>query len=453
MVVMNKSARLGIVAALVVVVGVTLALKRKNQASPPAADPSQTQLNPKVPPAAADRSQSQSNAQDQPAKATTGQDSTAVTKLPRLVDLGAGKCIPCKQMAPILESLKKEYAGRFEVEFIDVWENPSAGNLYRIRMIPTQIFYDSSGKELFRHEGFYGREDILNKWKELDVDLGGAPVVSIERTVPAVADARSSDSVCFMCDGNVDPKTRVIVKGQSEQVILCSPHCFFIYHSSVKDPAKAEAITSVTDAASGNLIAATTATYLYGLDPKGRPTVVAFVDEKAAAKEQQKSGGNLIEWEGLRNKELATRCGFCDRAVYPEDACPVKVAGSTHTCGCCVMCGLGVAARLQKDIEVKAKDALTGETIRVQTLNGSVASLEPKTAVAWAGGKKSPDGNWASTGCFKQAFFVNEANLKTWLGKQPTATGRMVSISQALAAKMKMTPQQIAGACKIGECK
>ena len=46
--------------------------------------------------------------------------------LPLLVDLGAGKCIPCKKMAPILEELKKEYAGRMEVEFIDVWKNPDA---------------------------------------------------------------------------------------------------------------------------------------------------------------------------------------------------------------------------------------------------------------------------------------------------------------------------------------
>jgi len=34
--------------------------------------------------------------------------------LPKLLDLGADKCIPCKAMAPILEGLKKEYAGRFE---------------------------------------------------------------------------------------------------------------------------------------------------------------------------------------------------------------------------------------------------------------------------------------------------------------------------------------------------
>ncbi len=95
----------------------------------------------------------------------------AGAKLPRLVDLGAGKCIPCKMMAPILEELKKEYAGRFDVEFIDVWQNPDAGKQYGIEMIPTQIFFDASGKELFRHTGFFGKEDILGKWKELGVEL------------------------------------------------------------------------------------------------------------------------------------------------------------------------------------------------------------------------------------------------------------------------------------------
>lgn len=91
--------------------------------------------------------------------------------LPKLVDLGAGKCIPCKKMAPILEELKKEFAGRMDVEFIDVWEHPDAARPYRIKLIPTQIFFDASGKELFRHEGFFSREDILGKWKELGVDL------------------------------------------------------------------------------------------------------------------------------------------------------------------------------------------------------------------------------------------------------------------------------------------
>ena len=92
--------------------------------------------------------------------------------LPRLVDLGAAKCIPCKMMAPILDDLKKGCAGRMDVEFIDVWKSPDAAKEYGIKMVPTQIFYSAQGKEVFRHEGFIGKEDILAKWKELGVDLG-----------------------------------------------------------------------------------------------------------------------------------------------------------------------------------------------------------------------------------------------------------------------------------------
>ncbi|GMV91921.1 MAG: hypothetical protein AMXMBFR82_16990 [Candidatus Hydrogenedentota bacterium] len=89
--------------------------------------------------------------------------------LPKLVDLGADKCVPCKAMAPVLEELKTEYAGTFEVQFIDVWKNPNAGQQYGIRTIPTQIFYDAEGKELVRHEGFISKESILTVWKELGV--------------------------------------------------------------------------------------------------------------------------------------------------------------------------------------------------------------------------------------------------------------------------------------------
>ena len=97
--------------------------------------------------------------------------SDATAKLPKLLDLGANKCIPCKAMAPILEGLKKEYAGKMTVEFIDVWQNEDAGKKYGVEMIPTQIFFDATGKELFRHTGFFGKEDILAKWKELGAVL------------------------------------------------------------------------------------------------------------------------------------------------------------------------------------------------------------------------------------------------------------------------------------------
>lgn len=92
-------------------------------------------------------------------------------RLPRLVDLGANKCIPCKAMAPILEELKKEYAGRMEVQFIDVWKDPDAAKPYGIHIIPTQIFYGPDGKELARHQGFIDKAQILAQWKAVGVRL------------------------------------------------------------------------------------------------------------------------------------------------------------------------------------------------------------------------------------------------------------------------------------------
>lgn len=94
-------------------------------------------------------------------------------KIPMLVDLGAKKCIPCKMMAPILDELGKEYTSVFKVKFIDVWEKEGAAEAekYKIDTIPTQIFFDEKGKELWRHTGFISKEDILKKWKELGYDF------------------------------------------------------------------------------------------------------------------------------------------------------------------------------------------------------------------------------------------------------------------------------------------
>lgn len=374
--------------------------------------------------------------------------------LPKLVDLGADKCIPCKMMAPVLQQLKKDYAGRMDVEFIDVWKDESAAKRYGIKLIPTQIFYAADGKELFRHEGFFGKDDILGKWKELGVDVSGKAKAGLVREAPVRADTRPRDAVCFLCDGDVIPKNKTLVKGEAEQRVLCSPHCYFIYFSSIvnPDPKAEDAKVSVTDWSNGTLIAASSAVFVYGMDSRGRATITAFADKAAAAKHQQVNPGNIVGWDVLRSKELATRCGFCDRAVYPEDACVVKI-GTTQGYGCCSHCSLGVAARLQKDIEVQARDALTGEAIRIKTFDGKIGSVEPPSAVAWFGQKKAPDGNWVSAGCFKQGFFANGENLKKWLDAHPADTGRQITIAQALADKMKLTPEQIAKACKLGECK
>jgi thioredoxin 1 len=86
-----------------------------------------------------------------------------VKEMVTLVDLGAKSCIPCKLMAPILEELEKEYKGRATVIFIDVWENRDKAKEFKVVTIPTQIFYNKQGQEVYRHIGFFDKESIKEK--------------------------------------------------------------------------------------------------------------------------------------------------------------------------------------------------------------------------------------------------------------------------------------------------
>ncbi|TKJ36276.1 MAG: thiol reductase thioredoxin [Planctomycetes bacterium B3_Pla] len=155
---MNKAGKIAIIAALVVAVVIVIVLKQGNRAN--------SELTVVEPPG---------NVVTVPQAQEPGNvESDASMALPRLVDLGAGKCIPCKMMAPVLEELRQEYAGRLRVDVFDIEKNPDLVAEYKVWVIPTQIFFDASGTELFRHEGFMSKEDILAKWRELGVELARA---------------------------------------------------------------------------------------------------------------------------------------------------------------------------------------------------------------------------------------------------------------------------------------
>ncbi len=104
-----------------------------------------------------------------PAALCTAAAEAPVKGMVTMVDLGAKKCIPCKMMAPILEKLEKVYAGRAAVVFLDVWEDPKPAKQFGIRTIPTQIFFDKEGKEVYRHEGFFGEKEIVQRFTEMGV--------------------------------------------------------------------------------------------------------------------------------------------------------------------------------------------------------------------------------------------------------------------------------------------
>jgi thioredoxin 1 len=87
-----------------------------------------------------------------------------------MIDLGADKCIPCKMMAPIMAKLEKVYEGRATIVFIDVWKHNEQAGRFGIRAIPTQIFYNESGMEVYRHVGFMGEKAIVDQLKKMGID-------------------------------------------------------------------------------------------------------------------------------------------------------------------------------------------------------------------------------------------------------------------------------------------
>lgn len=104
------------------------------------------------------------DAAGKPAKAAT-------KKVPRLLDIGATKCIPCKMMVPVLEDLTKEYKGQLDVQFIDISKDPSAVGKYKVKTIPTQILFDAKGKEVWRHAGYIPKADILKAANKQGIKL------------------------------------------------------------------------------------------------------------------------------------------------------------------------------------------------------------------------------------------------------------------------------------------
>ena len=86
---------------------------------------------------------------------------------PVLVDFGANSCVPCRQLRPILKEVSKEYSGKAEILVIDVYKYQTLAKEHKIMLIPTLVFFDSKGKEVFRHLGVLDKEKIVAKLKEI----------------------------------------------------------------------------------------------------------------------------------------------------------------------------------------------------------------------------------------------------------------------------------------------
>ncbi len=97
---------------------------------------------------------------------------SSATNVITFIELGSVRCIPCKMMQPIMKQVETNYSGKVKVVFYDVWTpaGQPAAEQYQIRLIPTQVFLDGSGKEFYRHEGFFAYDEIKKILKEKGIN-------------------------------------------------------------------------------------------------------------------------------------------------------------------------------------------------------------------------------------------------------------------------------------------
>lgn len=136
---MNRTSKAIVLTLLVLVLAGGTFLKKKMAAVPPAVTPAPTSLN----------------------------------VLPVLYEFGAGICLQCKNMAPIIEELAREYQGVLEVRKVDVNENAQMTEKFKVQFIPCQVLLDREGKEVFRHVGFMDKKALIKVFSERGVKSRG----------------------------------------------------------------------------------------------------------------------------------------------------------------------------------------------------------------------------------------------------------------------------------------
>jgi thioredoxin 1 len=112
------------------------------------------------------------NSQTKPAVADNTEENKDIKYKVTFIELGSVRCIPCQQMQPVMKSIEQKYGKQVKVVFHDVWTEAGSpyAKQYGIEAIPTQVFLDETGKEFFRHTGFFPEEELLKLLKQKGVE-------------------------------------------------------------------------------------------------------------------------------------------------------------------------------------------------------------------------------------------------------------------------------------------
>jgi thioredoxin 1 len=86
---------------------------------------------------------------------------------PAVYEFGAGHCVSCKEMAKVIAELKTTLGDQVEFRMVYADNEKPLFQQYKIMLIPTQVFFNTEGKEVDRHVGALTKEQLLAKLKEL----------------------------------------------------------------------------------------------------------------------------------------------------------------------------------------------------------------------------------------------------------------------------------------------
>jgi thioredoxin 1 len=86
---------------------------------------------------------------------------------PTVADFGSNRCVPCIQLRPVLRGLKDTHGERINVLVMEVSDNRDLARQYKVRLVPTLIFFDAKGKEVRRSMGYMDRKAMEKVLREL----------------------------------------------------------------------------------------------------------------------------------------------------------------------------------------------------------------------------------------------------------------------------------------------
>ncbi len=114
-----------------------------------------------TPPALIAQETKPSASQEVPSLDAAGLEQTLKSGKWSVVEFGGPRCIPCKQMQPILFEIQQKLGEKANVRNVYVTEHRDLAKKHKIMIMPTQIVFDPKGKEVLRHTGLWQKNDFL----------------------------------------------------------------------------------------------------------------------------------------------------------------------------------------------------------------------------------------------------------------------------------------------------